>query len=462
MAALYRRLWEILVRFVPRLKNLDTANQDLIRRTFSSMLMRIIRTGISFMFNVLLARMLGAEGNGVYALAYAITRISSLIGRIGMDQAVLRFTAAHSSQNEWNKVAGVYRQTMMITTMLSGAAAVIIFLAAPLFAQVFEEPTLIEPMRWMALSILPWSWLYIQGQLLQGLERTEDSIFVQTMGIQIVNIPFLIILTAAYGVTGAAMSYFIAALIISLLGYRLWRRYTPQLRGVQGEFERQTLLRTSIPMFWTDITMVMIGMSDTLLLGVFSPSTAAVGIYDQAKRVSVLAAAFLSATNYVAAPKFAAMHAAGQHDKLGSLARNAARLTTLVSLPYLVLFLLIPGWFMGIFGPEFVEGGAALAILSLGQFISSASGSVGYLLIMTGHEKTMRNITVTTSLFKLALLVVLIPPFGYIGAALATMIGDSSRNLIAVYQAYKKLSIITIPMPKALIRRLTRPAPAQS
>jgi O-antigen/teichoic acid export membrane protein len=461
MSGLYLRLWKLLARFFPKLKTLDAANKDLVRRTFTSMFMRIFRTVISFIFNWLLARMLGAEGQGVYELALSITLIASIIGRFGMDQAVTRFVAANAAQKQWNAVAGVYRYAMLYATGLSAVAVVVVFFLAPLFSQIFQEPSLTEPMRWMAFAILPYSLLFIQSHMLQGLERIEDAIFVQTLGIPIVNIPFLILLGGVYGVTGAAISYIISSTIIALLGYRLWKRYTPELTGVKGEFSLTELLTTSRPMMWTDLTNTFIGRLDILLLGVFAP-TSAVGIYGAAKRISTLASSFLSATNFVAAPKFAAMHAKGQHDKLGSLARNSARLTTLISLPYVVLFLLIPGWIMGIFGQEYVEGGVVLALLAISQFINAATGAVGYLLIMTGHEKTMRNITLSTSVLKIALFFLLIPPMGYTGAALATMIGDSARNLLAVVQVYNKLSIITIPIPDRLARRLTKPAPAQS
>lgn len=456
-----KRLLKFLTRFFPRLGKLDAQNKDMVRRTFNSMFMRVVRTGISFGFNVLLARILGADGAGVYALAYTITRISSIVGRIGMDQAVLRFTAANASQQKWSEVRGVYAHAMLITTVLSALMTTLVFLTAPLLAIVFQEESLTEPMRWMALTILPMSWTFMQGQLLQGIEKIEDSIFVQTMGVPIINIPFLILLGGSYGVNGAAMSLLLSTAIVAFLGLRLWKRYTPELTQYAANFDRQTLLQTSYPLFWTDITLVFIGLSDVLLLGVFKDS-ATVGVYDQAKRISVLVSAFLGATSYVAAPKFAAMYAKGEVDKLGRLARNAARLSIVVSLPYILLFLLIPGWIMGIYGEEFVQGAPVLMILAVGQFINSATGAVGYLLVMTGHEKIMRNITLSTNALKVLLFFVLIPPFGFIGAALATAIGDSARNLLAFLQVYDKLKIITIPVPDRVAKWLAARSPAAS
>jgi O-antigen/teichoic acid export membrane protein len=457
MLNVYRPVWHLMLQVFPKLKNMQAQEKDTVVRTGKSIFMRLLRTGISFAFNVLLMRMLGAEGAGVYELAYAITRISTFVGRFGLDQAIVRFTAANNATEDYTKINGVYRHALMISTAMASLATVVVFLAAPLFASLFGEPTLVEPLRWMAFAIIPWSFLWIQSDFLQGIERTEDSMFVQTMGIPIVNIPFLVILTGAFGVVGAAMSYVIATVMIAFLGFRLWRRYTPQLRTVLGDFDRSTLLKTSMPLFWMDITMVFIGTSDTLLLGYFATSQA-VGIYAAAKRISNLTSAFMQATVYVATPKFAAMYAKGEHDQLSSLARSVAKLTTLLALPYLGIFLLIPGVVMSIYGEEFRQGGIVLFILAIGQFINAATGATGFLLIMTGHEKVMRNVTFAANALKIALLLLMIPPMGYVGAALATMIGDASRELLAVFYIYRKLHIVTLPLPGFITKRFNTPS----
>ncbi|HEX2621953.1 MAG TPA: flippase [Phototrophicaceae bacterium] len=455
MAAMQRRMTKMLVRYFPKLGALDNQNKDLVRRTFSSIILRILRTGVSFMFNIVIGRLLGTDLYGVYSQAYTVTRVATVVGRGGLDQAVLRFTAANASQKKWDAVAGIIRLSLVTATIVSIIVTIVVYAAAPFLSQfLFQDPRITEPMRWMALGILPWSWFFLYGQLLQGIEKIEDSIFVQTMGVSIVQIPLLLLLATTYGATGAAFTVFVGNTLMALLGYRLWRRYVPQIRGVKGEFDRQLLMRTSIPLFWTDLTTVLIGVSDNLMLGFFA-SSSAVGVYDQAKRISILVSAFLTATSYVAAPKFAAMYARGETDKLGSLARNSARLTTLLAVPFLLLFIFAPGWTMSLLGKGYEEGAFVLTLLGISQFVNAATGAVGYLLIMTGHEKDMRNITLVTSAIKVVLLIVLIPPFSYIGAAIATMTGDVLRNVWAFVAVYQRLNIITLPIPDGLARRLT-------
>ena len=49
---------------------------------------------------------------------------------------------------------------------------------------------------------------------------------------------------------------------------------------------------------------------------------------------------------------------------------------------------------MSIFGKGFIGGIWLLRILAIGQFINAVTGSVGYILTMSGHEKDIRNIAI--------------------------------------------------------------------
>lgn len=436
-----------LVGAFPILRRLDRSVLDVLGRSSVAVILRFMRTFASFGFNVLLARSLGADGTGVYFLAYTITRIASIIGRVGLDQTLLRFTAAHASQQQWDKVKGAYRQGMLIALAMSSAATAVVFLLAPILADIFSEPRLVDPVRIMAFSILPWSLLFIYSTLLQGLERIGDSIFVQGVGLPLINIPILLLLAGYLGVNGAALSYVITSVLVMFLGYRLWVRYTPEMSNIEGNFELNQLTRTTIPLFWMDFTMLAMGLSDTIIVGFFSDSQS-VGIYDTTKRVAVLAITTLSAINTVVAPKFAALYAKEDIEEMGRLARNATMITTLVSIPVVLAFIIIPGPILSIFGSEFKEGGVALGILGIGQLVNASTGAVGFILIMTGHEKLMRNNAMGTSVLKIILQLLLIPPFGYIGAALAAAVADILRNVIAAVLVYKIFAILTIPIPE--------------
>ena len=141
---------------------------------------------------------------------------------------------------------------------------------------------------------------------------------------------------------------------------------------------------------------------------------------------------------------------AGDFQALDALARNTASLMIVLATPIMLVFILVPSWVLEVFGPDFRAGGIVLAILATGQFVNVATGSVGYLLMMTGHEKLMRNNIIACTILNVALSAILIPRHGVVGAALATTVSLTTMNLVSVGMVYWKLSIITLPIPRRL------------
>jgi O-antigen/teichoic acid export membrane protein len=85
-----------------------------------------------------------------------------------------------------------------------------------------------------------------------------------------------------------------------------------------------------------------------------------------------------------------------------------------------------------------------LRILAIGQFISVSSGSVAYLLNMTGHEKDMRNVLTVNAVLTIVLALILNPIYGAIGSAVASAIGIASTNLMAIGFVKKRLGFTTL------------------
>jgi O-antigen/teichoic acid export membrane protein len=103
-----------------------------------------------------------------------------------------------------------------------------------------------------------------------------------------------------------------------------------------------------------------------------------------------------------------------------------------------------PGVILRWFGSDFSEGALALMILAVGQLVNAATGAVEPLLIMSGHEKYVRNNTLASALCNLLLNLLLIPLWGINGAAVADSLTIALQNLTASFWAQKKLGFSPI------------------
>lgn len=416
--------------------------REIITSAFEVLVLKSFGASLAFGFNVLLGRLLGATGAGVYYMALTVTTFAVVIGKAGMDNVLLRFASSSAAQRNWAEVAGVARQGLLIAASLSALATAVTFLLTPWLAcTIFKEPALILPLQIMSLSIIPQSLLILYGELLRALNRIRDSVLVQAVGVPLMSIVLLVVLVKIEGVAGAVEAYLAASCLVMLFGVVQWRRATPQLRGFAGAFDTRLLVSTSLPLFWVALLNLVTGSaSDRIILGILANSTT-VGIYSVASATAGLTSFVLLALNTVIAPKFAILYTEANYEALGTLARNGARVGALVSALPLALFVFAPSQILTIFGAEFSQGATILTILGIGQFVHVAAGSTGYLLIMTGHEKAVRNNVLLNSLLNVLLLILLVPYFGAVGAAAATTTSLVLLNLVSCLLVYKYVSI---------------------
>ena len=418
-------------------------------RSGSVLAIRVLGAGLGFAFNVALARALGAQGLGIFHLSLTFTLIASVVGRMGMDAALLKFGATSHAEHDWQRLAAVHRMGMGIAAVCCSIVAASTFIAADwLAATVYSDPAIANPLRLMSLALLPFSLLSLYGELLKAGQHQALSSFIQGAALPIVNLLLLFLFADRLTGPGAASGlYLTSTLVVCLTGFVLWRRSVPRPHPAPARsLSLGELLATALPMYGSAIADVVMTFSDVLILGLFA-SSADVGIYTAAARTALLTRFLLLATSSVAAPRFAALHAANDREGIAKLAVRATILTTVSTLPLLLLFMLFPERILSVFGAQFEAGAPVLIVLTIGQFVNAATGPVGYLLNMSGFHRIEGRIAVAGAVMTVGLCFALIPVWGLLGAAAANAIATAACNLLRVYFAKSRLGILMLPLP---------------
>ncbi len=427
------------------LSKFDGHTQELLRGVSVAFVLKVLGAGFAFGLNVVLARLLGAEGSGIFFLAFTIVLVLATIGRVGMENALVRFIAANIASEQPGKVLGVYQKAMLYSLVVSTILSALLYMLAPWLSQtIFAKPELTQLLSIMAMAIVPLALLTLHANALQGLKKIAFSISVSSVFVPLLACLLIVLFVPKYGIDAAALSYLLATTLTLLIGRKFWKSAVSPFRVNTAEFNRHVLLASSMPLFGIAMMNLVIMWSPMLLLGVWE-SSENVGIYSAASRTAMLTSFVLIAVNSIAAPKFAALYQQGNMLALGSLARKSAKIMVMLASPALLLFILIPESIMSIFGDQFKEGSTILMILAIGQFVNVSTGSVGYLLMMTGNERLMRNNLIFISILGIVLSLYLIPKYGILGAAIASALALSGQNLIAMILVRIKLNILTLP-----------------
>lgn len=414
---------------------------EVLRVTADAFVLRAIGAGLAFALNVAVSRLLGAEGAGLYFLALSVVSISAVVSKLGFDNALLRFIVTARIKGHGNALVGVFRLSMSIAALASLGAVALVLLSAPwLASRVFSEPALAPVLGLMSMGIFTLALMSLLSECLKGLNWVRNSMLVS--GVIYPAVALVVIWSLAdYGASGAALAYVLGTGVAAAFGWLMWKVGTRSVSASEPAFECAVLLRSSRPLWaMALINQGILPWVPLFLLGVLG-TTEEAGIFGAATRVAMLITFFLTAVNMVIAPKFAELHAKGEMIALGRLARNFALLATVVASPPLLALVFAGDWVMALFGQEFSRGDHVLAILAVGQFINVATGSVGYLLMMTGHEKDMRNgsILAMIVLFSISLSAIYYSPM--IALACASAASLATLNLYAAFQVWNRLGI---------------------
>ena len=430
---------------------LDKNFSELFKKGGWSFLIRIGGQVMGYLLTLMIAHYFGAKGLGDYVLSIVVLRLFTLFSKLGMDTFSIRFIASFAKQGKWKSIQ-LFRSK--ITRLLSVTSIILSFLMY-CFSQ--EIANLIQAnvnhIRLNAFFVLPMAFFMLHYQSLRGLKKiVQFSFFYRMSQATFSIISIFIIIQFILDGNVPVYAYLSSLAIVSFLAFLSFVHNYNKVKKINDnekieDLKYSDILKISIPLMFAQSVQFIMASTDKLMLGSMR-SPEEVGIYFTAFKLSMFASVALMAVNSIAAPIFAELY--GKKDFIGlrKVAHQCSKIIFLTTLPIVLVFFLFPNFLLGLFGPEFAEGGiTAFVFLSFGKLISSLSGSVGNLLQMTGHQVIFMFVLSFGAIVNVLLNFFLIPEFGINGAALASMISLSMWNLIMVYFVKKEFGFYTFYIP---------------
>lgn len=396
---------------------------------------------IAFFMTLAITRLLGAEQAGLFLLAMSILSFSCVFFQLGLDNVIIRLIS--SSKGEVKSISAM--NTGLIWSLLSTIVFVLIVLFNSRFfsSSLFSKPELHGPLSIMILG-LPFMLVYLLlGFGFQAFYRVIAATVFQNLGHYMV---FFILLGISYVFIGfngpitaydLSFIYVLSTVLICIAALIMWHR---QIKGNWGviQFKDKCLWERSSNLWAASIMSLMVQWSGLLIAGALV-SSADIAFLTAAQRTAMLTSFVLMVVNMVVAPRYALLWKEGRLDEIQRLARWSTRCMLILVMPILAAMLIIPELIMGLFGADFTVAGNLLAIMAVGQFINVATGSVGFLLNMSGHERDFRRVTVFAGPLTIILSYYFIIQWGVLGAAIATSVGLSLQNIGALFMVRKRL-----------------------
>ncbi len=398
---------------------------------------------LTYLVQVFLARWMGTTEYGIYEYVIAWSVLLAIPAGLGLPHTVLRFISEYRMKEEWGLLQGIVRSSWLITVIAS-------FLVSWLAAGVILLLNYYHPFAYATPLLIGIGLIPLQSLVNLQLEtaRAAKDVTLAYAPSQIIWPVLLmcgafLILETSQNLTGnsaIAISQ-IALLVVVLfqLGL-LWLKLNQEFPASKPVYKMREWLAVAFVVLLQYGCFIILSQSDTIMVGsILGPEEA--GMYGAAVKTAEWVSFVLGIINIVAAPSFAALYAQGDIEGLQKLVSTVALWIFWPSLAISLFLILFSQPILGIFGSEFVAASWQLKILVLGQVINAWCGSVGYLMVMTGHQNKSLVVFVCAAVLNIILNAIGIPLIGAVGAAIATALCSALWNIWLSFLVVKYVGV---------------------
>lgn len=393
--------------------------------------------------NAVLARGLGVEAFGHYAFVLSVVLLLSMAARQGMDSGILRFVSVYSAQQKWGFLKGVL---VWMTIRVGVVALVVSFIgfAVLLVAGSLAAPGLRETGFW-GLIFLPLVTLsQINQYALRGrlwIVRAQiPDLVIRPYGVTLVV--SLLLWTGVSVDGGDAMAITaISAAVGLVLGWVWLRNSLPgEVFSVAAEHEPKAWRQVSTQLLLVSGAGFVLTQMDIVMLGLLA-TTDQSGLYSIASRLSAISIFAIIALGSIGAPMIASLYAREDTEALSRLVKLMARISLATLVPMGLLLAVFGPFILSFFGDQFVVVYIPLLVLVGGQTLAACFGPAAMLLTMTSAEDTAARVLLFSVVANLMLNGLLIPPFGMLGASVATALTTAIPAGVMFFAVRQRLGI---------------------
>ena len=400
---------------------------------------------IAYAISVTLARQLGVDGFEAYVVATAVFILMVTVAPLGIEKYALRALPALLDRGDWGLASGLLHYGLRRTLLTS----FVIGLGIGAWAWTvrdFADATRLAIV--VSCISLPAGTLVFYGvEVLSAFGRETSALLLFRVAVPVMTFAFIAILllspVSISGPLAVACWGLACAVVLALMANEVWRAAPPGFFRVRQIEQPSTWRAGAQPFLIYRISLGLLGQAGVIALDWLQPSEAAVGAYAAAMGTAGLVAVLASATNRAYARQLSIL--LEQKDFATLLNLHRERLYWL--LPALAMFLLIAFAFtrelLWLFRPEFVdEGLVPLRLLSC-----ATAFSVLFALAPTYLKYRQRNhatfVTVAcAAATQVILLLLLVPHYGAVGAAVAFAVSMCGMYAAFVCMAHRELALL--------------------
>lgn len=395
-------------------------SKTVLRNSAFGMAAQFAIKALSFLFTLLIVRNLGPEVYGQYTAVLAFGAVFAIFSDLGMSVYTVREVArGRDAPDGHARVAQLYGNVLWLRLVLSVLTAVALVVTAWVTG---EPPVIVGAIALSSLGLLLYA---VQGSseaVLSGMERLDllagTRVFNQLLFVAL----GALVLWQGFGYYGLILANLAG---VGLMTWLCWRA----ARGLGLRPARPTpaawwaLIRASLPFGLIGFALGLSYKFDSVLLSY--RSQAETGLYNAVYNLIFSAVILSNALNTALYPSLT-RQAATHPESLPRIYEHTLRYLLIIALPIAAGAALLAGPLVPfLFGHKYQEAAPALAILIWVVPLMYTSEFLGYVVLIAGQERFVARSVLVSTACNIAANLVLVPIYGYLGAAVMTVVTEA-------------------------------------
>lgn len=423
-------------------------------------LLLMVLSGIFWLsWSVIVSRFYGPHGYGIYNTAYSLFSFAWAFIFGGLFQGLIKYGSEYMVNDKKN----ISHFFSISLKYLTGIGVVLFFL---LFAFSFRFK---DPIWGMTVFAIALSFLFtgakdalasIIGSLHQNdqLSMINASRSIVTLisgiifiilGVPPIFLPLLLVISTIWELLLSI--YFLRSRLNRLLDVDLSSLINDGRHGLKGDIKK--FVKVFVFGFFISLGITSFNIMKSLdiaIIKLFFDYTN-VGIYSAADTASSILF-WMTSFSLPVISAISDSFAKNDEKLIEENVQIAVKYPLLIGLPLtLIILLKAKPLILGIYGPEFTRAIGSLQILILGTFMLMFSYNLSSILIGIGRSRVSGVIMLIAAIQYIILLFILVPLYGFLGAALSLTLTGLTSTLLVPYFIWKHLRVpLFTGVPKVL------------
>lgn len=412
----FKRKLDAIIRTLP-----PTLTGPIARGAGAVVLLRAINVTLGLLATLFLARMLGAEGFGVFAFGLVAAATLSMVSRIGMQTFLVRLAARFIAERFWSGLNGVLLFGLaagVISSIMLSALTAAVVLSTPVISDVsLRNAALIGAVLSPVMTLNSVAQALLRGMMKIWRAYAPEYLIVQSIAalsfLALFLLDDLTSTTALYAVSAG----WIAAGITSW--FWVARSWPLEARREKPALQRKQWLQGALLVAAAGLVGMLFGRIETTALAVFS-NASQIGLYAIALKFAQIITFPGLAVSSGLAPIIANFSVSEDREKIQRRISLGTLTSSIVAMAAAVVVIAMAYAMLPMLGEEYADAWPLVIVLCLGFLIQTLTGRPFETLIMLGEMRAAALISAASAMIGLILLVALVHGFGAIGAAITT------------------------------------------